>query len=262
MNLKLLRRKFKASYWVVTNKIAAMLNFGSNLLRSIISSLISNYFFNIIFFPVFGYSMLINYMAVNDFFSYEIISDSLFAVNLFIMTMIAGLMITTVAVFGSLVLLMSNYVGNKRNKTPFSSYWFLAVINFMMAFIVFYPVVSSEDKSFPIFVLLICMYLALHYSVFLFGKFKLKVLSLFFLFVLAIGVTFTAQDLSARVFANGLKAFQVGGSVKMKLYDEVEPKGEEVEVLLITPKAVYYKKDGATGLVPFDKVKKLIEVKN
>ncbi|WP_375748579.1 hypothetical protein [Vibrio sp. HN007] len=251
---------FKVNYWLLTGKIAKIFNLSAKVLRSIVSALISNYFFNIIFFPLLGYSMLINYMAVNDFFSYELVSESLFAVNIFVMTMIAGLMLTMFAVFGSAIFAFSNFASGEKKFAPLSAYWPLLLINIIFGFIVAYPIIFTEDKTFPLFVLAISAYLAVHYTLFLFGTLKLKLLSLGVLLLLSIGGTFSQQELSSRVFANGLRAFGVGGSIPMTLYDDVTPKGSEVEVLLITPKAVYFKQNNATGLIPIDKVKKLVQV--
>lgn len=250
----------KVNYWLLTGKTAKMLNLSAKILHSIISALVSNYFFNIIFFPLLGYSMLINYMAVNDFFSYEIVSESLFAVNIFIMTMIAGLMLTMFAVFGSAIFAFSNFASGEKKLAPFSVYWPLFLMNLIFGFIVIYPIIFTEDKTFPLFVLAISAYLALHYTLFLFGTPRTKVLSLGALLLISIGGTFFQQELSSRVFANGLRAFGVGGSIPMTLYDDVTPKGSKIEVLLITPKAVYFKQDNATGLIPIDKVKKLVQV--
>ncbi|TOG65996.1 hypothetical protein CGG86_20085 [Vibrio parahaemolyticus] len=250
----------KVNYWLLTRKIAKILNLGVRSVRLIISALVSNYFFNIIFFPLLGYSMLINYMAVNDFFSYEIVSESLFAVNIFIMTMVAGLMLTMFAVFGSIIFMFSHIVSKENKIAPLSTYWPLLILNLFFGFLVIYPIINTEEKTFPLFVLAISAYLAVHYTLFLFGTARTKVLSLGALLLLSIGGTFYKQELSSRVFENGLRAFGVGGSISMTLYDDVTPKGSKVKVLLITPKAVYFKQDNATGLIPIDKVKKLVQV--
>lgn len=118
-------QQIKQTYWLLTDKTATTLNMGADALHSIISTLVSNYFFNIIFFPLLGYSMLINYMAVNDFFSYEIVSDSFFAVNIFVMTMVSGLMLTMFAVFGAAIIAFSNYA---RGKEACSIFHILAFV--------------------------------------------------------------------------------------------------------------------------------------
>ncbi|WP_434567881.1 hypothetical protein QFW85_20125 [Vibrio chagasii] len=253
-------QQIKENYWLLTDKTANVLNMGSDALHSIFSALVSNYFFNVIFFPLFGYSMLINYMAVNDFFSYEIVSDSFFAVNIFIMTMVSGLMLTMFAVFGAAIIAFSNYVRGENKLAPFSTYWPLLGINLIFGFMIVYPITIAEDKTFPLFILSISAYLALHYTLFLSGTPKIKIFSLIALLLLSTGGIFFKQELSSRVFENGLRAFGVGGSVTMKLYDDITPVGSKVEVLLITPKAVYFRKDNATGFVPIDRVKRLVQV--
>jgi hypothetical protein len=50
-------------------------------------------------------------MSENDFFSYDLLSDSFFAINLFVLAMIAGLMVTMLAIFSSGFLFYANKKG-------------------------------------------------------------------------------------------------------------------------------------------------------
>ncbi|MDF4346036.1 hypothetical protein P3386_24665, partial [Vibrio parahaemolyticus] len=115
-------------------------------------------------------------MAVNAFFSYEIVSESLFAVNIFIMTMVAGLMLTMFAVFGSIIFMFSHIVSKENKIAPLSTYWPLLILNLFFGFLVIYPIINTEEKTFPLFVLAISAYLAVHYTLFLFGTARTKVL--------------------------------------------------------------------------------------
>lgn len=253
-------RYIKLYYILSTRRLAQKLNLSSRILRRALAALMSNYFFNLIFFPIFGYTLLINYMAVNDFFSYEMLSDSYFAVNIFTLAMVAGLLLTTFALFSAPIYAFSDYPKGKKKLKPLSEYWLLLTLNILFLGLFIFLFIYVEDKTFPAFVLSITVYLALHYTVFLFGNFKAKFYSTTALLIISMSGIYFTPDLSAKIFGNGLRVFGAGG-VESILYDEVNTKGVKVELLLITPKSVYFKVNGATNFVPLDKVKQLALVK-
>lgn len=250
MNLRLAAR-----YRVCTLKIGKALGFSSVLVRALISTFLSNYFFNVIYFPLLGYCLLVNYMSENDFFSYELISDSFFAVNLFVVAMVAGLMVTMFALFSSGVLF---YANKKGHNVPLRSYWPLTVVNILFIVFIGYLIYSAKEKMFPIFVVIVCAYMATHYAVFLFGKLKTKVLSLFALLVLSIGFVFTQPALTANLFGNGLRVFGVGGYTPVLISDETREDPYEAKLLLVTPSILFFKENEKTGFVPIDKINKVI----
>lgn len=248
--------RLTARYRVCTLKIGKALGISSLLVKSLISTFLSNYFFNVVYFPLLGYILLINYMSENDFFSYDLISDNFSAVNLFVLAMVAGLMITMLALFSSGVLF---YANKKGHKVSFSSYWPLFIINLFFIIMIGYLIYCAKEKVFPIFMVCVCAYMAIHYAIFLFGKLKTKVLSLCTLSVLSIAFVFTQPELAANLFGNGLRVFGVGGLISVSISDETQEEPYEAKLLLVTPSMLFFKENGKTGSVPIDKLNKIIE---
>ncbi len=248
--------RIKARYRIFSLKIAKAVGISSKVIRSLLSSFISNYFFNAIYFPLLAYSLLVNYMSENDFFSYDLLSDSFFAINLFVLAMIAGLMVTMLAIFSSGILF---YANKKGYDVPFKSYWPLFLVNCLFALLFILIIFGVQDKSFPFFVLGICAYMAIHYSIFIFGDLKTKIISLTLLLIISIGFVFTQPSASSKVFGNGLRAFGVGGNIPVVIYDESTPKGYEAKLLMATPTVIYFKIKDKTGFVPMDKLNRIME---
>ncbi|GBL03323.1 hypothetical protein [Glaciecola sp. KUL10] len=195
-------------------------------------------------------------MSEHNFFSYDLLSDNFFAINLFVLAMIAGLMLTMLALFSSGILF---YANRKGYNLPFKSYWPLFSVNCLSWVVIVLVMFSVQDKVFSVFVLGICAYMTIHYSIFIFGDLKRKVVSLALLLVISIGLVFIVPSKSSMVFGNGLRAFGVGGSINVLIYDESTPEGYPAELLMVTPNTIYFKVENKTGFVPIEKLNRFME---
>lgn len=249
--------RIKARYRIFSLKIAKATGFSSKAIQNLINSFVSNYFFNALYFPLLGYSLLVVYMSEHDFFSYDLLSDSFFAINIFVMTMVAGLMVTMFGMFSSILIYFANRLNG--HDIPLKTYWPLLLLNSIFWLSLIPILFKVEDKTFPLSIFAICAFLAVHYSVFIFSNLKIKIILLMTLLILTIGFVFTQPGLSSKVFGNGLRAFGVGGNVSITIYDELSPEGYDAKLLFVTPTTIYFTINNKTGFVPIDKLNRVIE---
>jgi hypothetical protein len=247
---------FSEKYDAFCDKTANTFGVGKESTKKIISALLSSYFANVIYLPILGYLLILNYMAVNNFFSYDLMAGNFFAVSLFVLAMIFGLLLSSFALFSSVIAI---YASLRKKNVSFKDYWPLLLIN--LAFIVFFIliIISSEAPGFPIFVLIVCFSIALYYAVLLFENLKWKIIAMVVLLIGTFIGIFGASNFSADLLSNGLKVFGVGGKIEVVIYDEVSIKPFEAKLLLVTPTNLYFVKDKKSGFIPLSRVKKMVE---
>ncbi|WP_174878505.1 hypothetical protein [Pectobacterium polaris] len=64
------------------------------------------------------------------------------------------------------------------------------------------------------------------------------------------------------VFSIGLKEFSVGGNIPATIYHQSARFGEDVKIILHTPKSLFFRKGDVVGLIPGDKINMIIYHKN
>ncbi|WP_374972400.1 hypothetical protein [Spongiibacter marinus] len=246
-----MKLRIEARYRLCTQKIARAVGISASVVRQVLRSLFSSYIFSSLYFPTLGYVMLLVYMSEYDFFSYELVSTSFFAVTIFMQAAIAGLMITAFGLFSSFVC----WAASRRGiGIGVREYWPIIVVNAFMFLLFVVGLLAARDKVFPLSVLAICAGISAFYIVLLTGTLKAKVYSIVLLFVLSIGGAFFYPSVSSGIFSNGLRVFGIGGKTPVTIYDEASPSGFMASLVLVTPSTVYFLVDDKPGFVPVSKL--------
>jgi len=257
----------KDSYFEFCDNVGTAIGISSSLARSIVTALLNNFLFNVFYLPFLAYCLLVNYMAELNFFSYDLVSDSFFAVNIFVITMLAGLVLAALGMFSSGIFWYANRETRKSvndcKDNNHSSSWknYAPFLTLNILFITLMAILTflSSDRIFPIFVTLICAYMTAHYALFLFGSGKTKVFVTLLLVISSVIAIFGASEQSSKLFGIGLKAFGAGGQIDVLIYDETNLKPFEAKLLLITPTNLYFTKDDKSGFIPVSRLRKMIE---
>lgn len=254
MNLKL-----KARYEICTRNLAQALGMSVEAVRHTIKALFSSFIFSSIYFPILGYVMLLVYMAEYDFFSYELVSTSFFAVILFMQAAIAGLIF---AAFGLFSAPLCWYASRRGFNISSKEYWPLILVNVLFFAVLVLVALVANEIGFAFAVFLICAGIAVFYAVFLTGGLKLKTIAVAGLFVFTLGGSFLAPSVASGIFSSGLRVFGVGGNIPVVIRDEASPNGFEANLVLVTPTSVYFMFKDQPGFVPLSKLLRVQRVEN
>lgn len=177
--------------------------------------------------------------------------------KLFVLTLVVGLFITSFALFGSGILL---YARRKRADIPWYAVGITAFINLLFLVLISTALFNPKGQEFAFFVLIVTLYLAIHFSIFFFAKLKTKVILLVALFFVAFGFVASQPELSSKLLGIGLSTFGVGGEIPIEvLSDDGIVKGK---LILLTPKYIYFTEEpsGVLAFQALDKVNKIRHV--
>jgi len=249
--------RINARLRLCTRAMAKQLGISSRSIRAITSAALSSAFSNLVFLPLLSLALFVVYMAHYRFFSYDFFAEGLFGMKLFVLAMVFGLLITSFALFGSGILLYA-----KRKGADVS--WYMVggagFLNLLFLLLVAISLLNPKGREFVLFVLVVALYLAVHFGVFFFARLKAKVLLLVALFFVAFGLVASQPALSAKLLGNGLRTFGVGGEIPIEVVSEDGV--VKAKLILLTPKYVYFleEENDVLAFQALDKVKKIRHV--
>lgn len=251
------RIRIAARFRLCSRAIAKQLGISPHSLSMFVSAGLSSAFSNLVFLPLLSLALFVVYMAHHQFFSYDFFSEGVFGMKLFVLAMVVGLLITSFALFGSGILL---YARRKGADVSWYVIGVTAFINLLFIVMIGFALFDPKAQEFAFFMLIVTLYLAIHFSVFFFAKLKTKVMLLVALFFVTFGLVATQPDSSAKLLGNGLRTFGVGGEIPIEiLSNDGIAKGK---LILLTPKYIYFKEEpnGVLAFQALDKVNKIRHV--
>lgn len=217
----------------------------------------SSAFSNLVFLPLLSLALFVAYMGHYRFFSYDFFAEGVFGMKLFVLAMVVGLVITSFALFGSGILF---YARRKGADIPWYMVGGAGFINLLCLVLVGASLFNPDGRVFVLFVLVVTLYLAVHFGVFFFARLKAKVILLVSLFLVAFGLVASQPALSAKLLGNGLRTFGVGGEIPIEVISEDGT--VKAKLILLTPKYVYFieNENDVLAFQALDKVKKIKHV--
>lgn len=212
-------------------------------------------FLSSIFVPNITVLLFLSYMATCGFFSYDLFSDGIFGMNLFVMT--ASLVMIVIAF--SLVGFGYFLIARKSNgKIEWKIASLFLTMNILMIALVTIGTINNDDWAWSTFLIIISLLIVVHGALLVSKSAKTQLISLcFFAFIVVLTVIQLPNEAS-RFLSIGLKTFGIGGGLRsdIELLDGSSSSGE---LVLISPKNIFYVPEDKSGIsmIPLIQVKNL-----
>ncbi len=229
-----------------------------------------NNFYNLILLiinPIFFASMptiwLIVFMKEKMFFSYDFFTNGMFGLSVFFfisMMLLAFLGFMMVGYLGFLSYSITKRFYSNKNKEQSSTLKdtvienlfeiILVFINILFTWIIYSKLKTSVDYEIFIFIIIFCSSSLIHIGVSLAGNGKIKFLSLFiFSFIFMYCIIFYSRAISS-VIETGLYAFQVGGNLKVNIFNHADDSTiTNGSLLLLTPNKIFLRDENKTKVL-------------
>ncbi|WP_409160602.1 hypothetical protein [Pectobacterium sp. B2J-2] len=269
MNIKThcnLSRKY--NYFLTS--VAKRLNIPTDKLKTKISNTITMIFSHVITVPLICYILLINFMRSNEILSYELLNEFYFSNILFLFISLIFITLFSLSLFSSVILiylylkerkLPEKEKTHKVNKTTIMA---SALINTLIFFIIIPGMFSTLPTNLEsnLSTLLMSMYITIHIIVHIVGTTRSKITLHIMLIILISGFCIMPNRHISNLFSVGLKEFSVGGNIPATIYHQSAKSGEDVKIILHTPKTLFFRKGNTVGLIPGDKINMVVYRKN
>ncbi|MCV9879243.1 hypothetical protein [Brenneria izbisi] len=156
-------------------------------------------------------------------------------------------------IIGSLVAMLASHL----ITLPIISY--VMLINFMRENkILSYELINELYLSNKQFILMTTFYIVLHAIVHLTEKTSSIILLHGMLIIFVSSVCVMPNNFASRLFSIGLQEFSVGGNIPATIYHQSARFGENVKIILHTPKTLFFRKGNVVGLIPGDKINMIV----
>ncbi|GKW23103.1 hypothetical protein PEC311524_06970 [Pectobacterium carotovorum subsp. carotovorum] len=121
---------------------------------------------------------------------------------------------------------------------------------------------GGVDWEYTLLILMTSLYIVIHAIVHLTAKTLSKIFLHAMLIIFVSGVCVMPNNFASRLFSIGLQEFSVGGNIPATIYHQSARFGENVKIILHTPKTLFFRKGDVVGLIPGDKINMIIYRKN
>ena len=198
-----------------------------------------------IFVPNIALFMFLIYMAEYNFFSYDFFSDGIFGMKLFFFTTMFILIMASVIFFSPILL----YVGKKKGReVDMTSFVFSIVSSIIIWLIFILKVIEAEDRSQIAFIMLICVFIAIHIGTLLFYRAKIQLASMVVISSLVIIFSLGNSASASKVVSIGLKAYGMGGDLPITITSSQNSLISKGSLKLITPNFIVFEPEGQKGV--------------
>ncbi|MGQ5291614.1 hypothetical protein ACULN0_20005 [Pectobacterium actinidiae] len=261
---------FSSKYEYFLTSTAKKLNIPTDTLKARISNAVTIIFSHLITVPLISYILLINFMRNNEILSYELLSELYFSNSLFLFITLIFIFLFSMLLFSSVILihlhLKERKTPKKENTHQINKKTIIASVlfNLLMFFIVITGVVSNPPIAWEhnLLTLAISIYITIHIIVHISGTTRSKIILHIMLITLISGFCIMPNKYISDLFSLGLKEFSVGGNISATIYHQSARFGEDVKIILHTPKTLFFRKGDVIGLIPGDKINMIIYRKN
>ncbi|UFT95004.1 hypothetical protein [Pectobacterium carotovorum] len=261
---------FSRKYEYFLTSTAKKLSIPTDTLKGRISNAATIIFSHLITVPLISYILLINFMRSNGILSYELLTELYFSNGLFLFIVIIFITLLSMMLFSSAIFIYLYLIEGKKTKeekkynVEKKTIFIFLLLNSLMFFIVITGVISSPLIKWErdLLILIIIMYVTVHIIVHIVGDTRSKIkLHVILITCLSLSCVMPNKYISD-IFSIGLKEFSVGGDIPATIYHQSARSGENVNIILHTPKALFFRKGNVVGLIPGDKINMIVYLKN
>ncbi|MEL7631344.1 hypothetical protein AAGW04_20445 [Pectobacterium aroidearum] len=261
-------RYISVKYERMLANFAKKMNISKGTLRRAISSLVAMLASHLITLPIISYIMLINFMRENKILSYELINELYLSNKLFILISVLFLVAFSMSLLSFIIPLYLYFIERKENnkiynigiKTIMATLAFNVVIFILLS--ISLKLKGGIDWEYTSLILITSLYIIIHAIVHLTAKASSKILLHGMLIIFVSGVCVMPNSFASRLFSIGLQEFSVGGNIPATIYHQSSRFGENLKIILHTPKMLFFRKGDIVGLIPGDKINMIIYRKN
>ncbi|ACX86506.1 hypothetical protein Pecwa_0685 [Pectobacterium parmentieri WPP163] len=263
-------RYISVRYERMLARFAKKMNISTGTLKRAISSLVAMLASHLITLPIISYIFLINFMRENKILSYELINELYLSNKLFILISIIFLVAFSMS-FTSFLIPLYLYIKERKKPKEEKKYNMgksnvIAVFIFNLFFITILSISfiagKEVDWEYSILIFATSLYIVIHAIVHLTAKTSSKIFLHGMLIIFVSGVCVMPNNFASRIFSIGLQEFSVGGNIPATIYHQSARFGEDVKIILHTPKTLFFRKGDIVGLIPGDKINMIIYRKN
>ncbi|PLY36678.1 MULTISPECIES: hypothetical protein [Pectobacterium] len=263
-------RYISVRYERMLARFAKKMNISTGTLKRVISSLVAMLASHLITLPIISYILLINFMRENKILSYELINELYLSNKLFILMLIIFLVAFSMS-FTSFLIPLYLYIKEKEKPKEEKTYNIsksnvIAVFIFNLFFmaILSIPFIAGKEVNWEYSILIFAtsFYIVIHAIVHLTAKISSKIFLHAMLIIFVSGICIMPNNFASQLFSIGLREFSVGGNIPATIYHQSARFGENVKIILHTPKTLFFRKGDIVGLIPGDKINMIIYRKN
>ncbi|MBD0847092.1 hypothetical protein WCT78_00180 [Pectobacterium versatile] len=261
-------RYISVKYERMLTNFAKKINISKEALKRIISSLIAMLASHLITLPIISYILLINFMRENKILSYELINELYLSNKLFILISIIFLVAFSMSLLSFIIPLYLYFIDRKENNKKYNIgiKTIIATLTFNMVIFILLSISltlkGGVDWEYTLLILMTSLYIVIHAIVHLTAKTLSKIFLHAMLIIFVSGICIMPNSFASRLFSIGLQEFSVGGNIPATIYHQSAKFGENVRIILHTPKTLFFRKGDIVGLIPGDKINMIIYRKN
>ncbi|MBA0211904.1 hypothetical protein [Pectobacterium brasiliense] len=261
-------RYVSVKYERMLANFAKKMNISKGTLKRVISSLVAMLASHLITLPIISYIMLINFMRENKILSYELINELYLSNKLFTLISVLFLVAFSMSLFSFIIPLCLYFIERKESnkkyntgiKTIMATLAFNVVIFILLS--ISLKLKGRIDWEYTSLILITSLYITIHAIIHLIAKTSSKILLHGMLITFVSGMCIMPNSYASRLFSIGLQEFSVGGNIPATIYHQSARFGEDVKIILHTPKTLFFRKGDVAGLIPGDKINMIIYRKN
>ncbi|MBN3263983.1 hypothetical protein [Pectobacterium brasiliense] len=244
-------RYISVKYERMLANFAKKMNISKGTLKRVISSLVAMLASHLITLPIISYIMLINFMRESKILSYELINELYLSNKLFILISIIFLVAFSMS-FTSFLIPLYLYIKERKKPKEEKKYNIrksnvIAVFIFNLFFmaILSIPFIDGKevDWEYSMLIFATSLYIVIHAIVHLTAKTSSKIFLHGMLIIFVSGVCVMPNNFASRLFSIGLQEFSVGGNIPATIYHQSARFGEDVKIILHTPKTLFSGKE-------------------
>jgi hypothetical protein len=192
--------------------------------------------------------MFLIYMGEYDFFSYDFFTEGVFGMKLFFVTTAFFLVITSLAVFSPVLLIVGKIKQKKIDKQFYVISFFFTIITWLLLIV---KAFSGGDIPKALFILGMCAVIIAHISVLMFFKAKAQFISLGAITFCIVFMSLNWPTQSSKVISIGLQAFGSGGDLPITITNAQSGIITKGKLKLISPKFIYFTPSMEEGVASY-----------
>lgn len=218
--------------------------------QTVISFLVMHF----IYLPLLSSCLLLNYMMINGFFSYDIISDNFFAINISTILLVALLGFLSLVMWSSLgYLILLKRGAIKKDKRSRN---LLILLNFAFGGLLILRLFLGGDTLIIILSAAISLALMIFYCFYYTVNLKFRLIMIVALSGLTAFLIFVYGAYSAPIFGKALYLFGIGGGRQINIvYVDKSYEAHPGRLILLTPDFIYYVRDKSLVASPMSVIK-------